>query len=174
MPTELIDPAPAAPETELLLAFLNLQRDKLRRKTEELLSDQLSTALAPSTMTLGGLLKHLALVESHWLDATFLGNQLMAPFDTVDWEADGDWEWHSASSDSPEELRALFDESVRRSDATIAAAAQGLDTLSARPSRRTDTPFSLRWIVVHLIEEYAQHLGHADLIRESIDGQVGE
>ena len=53
-------------------------------------------------------------------------------------------------------------------------AENGLDTLSVAPSRREGTPFSLRWIIVHMIEEYARHNGHADMLREAVDGQVGE
>ena len=72
----------------------------------------------------------------------------------------------------PEQLWSLYDEMVADADAVIAGAR--LDDLSAKPSRRTGEPFSLRWILLHLIEEYARHNGHADLIRESIDGQTGE
>jgi Protein of unknown function (DUF664) len=100
----------------------------------------------------------------------------MPPFDTVDWEADRDWEWHTARDDTPEELYALFDEAVRRADAVIAEAlaGRGLDAESSRESRGDEGRFSLRWILVHLIEEYARHNGHADLLRQAIDGQTGE
>jgi hypothetical protein len=106
----------------------------------------------------------------------FSGVDLMPPFDTVDWDADRDWEWHSARDDSPEELRTLFDEAVRRADAVVdeALTHAGLEQESARKSRHQDSTFTLRWILVHLIEEYSRHNGHADLIRESIDGQTGE
>jgi hypothetical protein len=99
------------------------------------------------------------------------------PWASVDWDADRDWDWHSAADDSPEELRRLFDDSVAASDAIIAEALAdgGLDRLSVTESRRPgEGAFSLRWIVVHMIEEYARHNGHADLIRESIDGATGE
>jgi hypothetical protein len=100
----------------------------------------------------------------------------MPPFDTVDWDADRDWEWHTAKDDTPEELFALFDEAVRRADAVVdeALAGAGLAAESSQESRRGEGRFSLRWIIVHMIEEYARHNGHADLIRESIDGQTGE
>ena len=101
----------------------------------------------------------------------------MPPFDTVDWDADRDWEWHTAKDDTPEELFALFDEGVRRADAVVDEAltnGSGLDALSVKKSRREGESFSLRWILVHMIEEYARHNGHADLIRQSIDGQTGE
>ena len=176
MTTERTDPPLAGDEDSTLLAFLDYHRDTLRMKTERLSAEQLNRTLAPSSMTLGGLLKHLALVESSWFSEDLLGGRLMPPFDTVDWDADRDWEWHSAAEDSPEELRALFDEACDRSDAIIAGALAegGLDLLSVAKSRHTGEPFSLRWIIVHMIEEYAHHNGHADLIRESIDGRTGE
>ena len=96
----------------------------------------------------------------------------------VDWASDADWDWNSAAQDSPEELRALLDEAVATSDRIrdeALASPDGLETVSKRRSRRDpERVYSLRWILVHMIEEYARHNGHADLIRESIDGQVGE
>jgi uncharacterized damage-inducible protein DinB len=138
---------------------------------------QLAQPLPPSDMTLGGMMKHLAVVDQSWLEDDFAGRGLMPPFDTVDWEADEDWEWHTARDDTPEELLALFDEAVRRSDAVLdealAPGGPGLDGLSVREDYERGR-FSLRWIVLHLIEEYARHNGHADLIRESIDGRTGQ
>ena len=128
-------------------------------------------------MTLGGMMKHLALVERDWFSDVFLGLPAVEPWASVDWDADRDWEWHTAADDSPEELRRLFDETVAECDRIVdeaLAGPAGLDTLSVVSSRRGDGQFSLRWILVHLIEEYARHNGHADLIRESIDGETGE
>jgi hypothetical protein len=90
----------------------------------------------------------------------------------VDWDADPDWEWRTAAEDAPADLFALFDRAVAAGNRRIAAVLEGpgLDAESVRPSRRTEEKFTLRWILVHLIEEYARHAGHADLIRESIDG----
>ena len=118
----------------------------------------------------------MSLVESSWLSRVFLDQPLVAPFDTVDWEADQDWDFHSAAEDTPEELATLHDASVAASDAILrdALADGGLDRLSARPSRHTGAHFDLRWIVTHLVEEYARHNGHADFLRESIDGQTGD
>ncbi len=174
--TQRTDPPLAADEATTLLAFLDFHRDTLRMKTDGLDQAGLGAALAPSTMTLGGMLKHLALVESSWFSADLLGDPLMPPFDVVDWEADWDWDWHSAVEDTPEELHALFDEARARSDAIIgdALADGGLETLSVVRSKQTGELFSLRWIILHMIEEYARHNGHADLIRESIDGVTGE
>jgi uncharacterized damage-inducible protein DinB len=127
-------------------------------------------------MTLGGMVKHLALVEDDWFNVVFLGNEEAEVWKGVDWDADRDWEWHTAARDTPEQLRALFDEAVAGSDRVIAGAlaGEGLDQLSVRDSRNGQSKFSLRWILVHMIEEYARHNGHADLIRESIDGETGE
>jgi uncharacterized damage-inducible protein DinB len=127
-------------------------------------------------MTLGGMMKHLAIIESSWFERVFGGGHVMPPFDTVD--RVGDWEWHSAADDTPAELRGYLDEAHRRADAVIDQAlsgAAGLDSMSAQGTRRDPgARFSLRFILVHMIEEYARHNGHADLIRQSIDGQTGE
>jgi uncharacterized damage-inducible protein DinB len=127
-------------------------------------------------MTLGGMVKHLALVEDHWFSRMLHGREARAPFAGVDWSADPDWEWRTAADDGPDELAALWADVVASSRADVQAvldAGEGLD----RPARRSwsdgRTP-SLRWILVHMIEEYARHNGHADLLRETIDGQTGE
>lgn len=174
--TERVDPPLRGSETETLLAFLDFHRDTLRRKTEGLTADQLAATLPPSTMTLGGMLKHLALVEDNWFSVVLMGNEDAEPWKSVDWDADRDWEWHTAADDSPEELRRLFDDACAASDRIIerALAEDGLEILSVRESRRESGKFGLRWILVHMIEEYARHNGHADLIRESIDGETGE
>ena len=169
---ERTDPPADADEAATLRGFLTYQRDTLRLKTDGLTAAQLAATHAPSTMTLGGLLKHLALVEDWWLSCVLLGRQYAEPFRSVDWDADPDWEWHTAVDDSPEELRALFDRFVDASDATLDAVTDW-GVLSQRSGPQGET-FSLRWIVAHLIEEYARHNGHADLIRESIDGATGE
>ncbi|MFI2102269.1 DUF664 domain-containing protein [Isoptericola sp. NPDC019693] len=174
---ERVDPPLRADETTTLRAFLDYHRDTLRRKTAGLGAEQLRTPLPPSTMTLGGLLKHLAYVETSWFLEVYDGGAPLAPFDTTDWDADPDWEWHSASLDSPEDLRRLFDAAVDAADRSIdaALAAGGLDGTSARESgREGEGTFSLRWILVHMIEEYARHNGHADLLREALDGATGE
>lgn len=176
MTIERVEPPHQGDEITTLQTFLDYFRDTIRIKTEGLDQTQLATALAPSDMTLGGLLKHLAGVELYWFVECLNGEEVSGPFASADWDADGDWDWHSAKDDSPEELRRLFDEAVAGSDRILARAlaGDGLDTMSVKPSQRTKQPFSLRWIMVHLIEEYARHAGHADLIRQSIDGQVGD
>ena len=176
MSIERVDPPVASDETTSLLAWLDFHRATLRRKAAGLTQEQLAQRLPPSTLTLGGLVKHMALVESSWLSRVFLGEPMIAPFDTVDWSADEDWDFHSAAEDTPEELVALHDASIAASDAILrdALANGGLDLRSAKPSRRTGEHFDLRWIVTHLVEEYARHNGHADFLREAIDGETGD
>jgi uncharacterized damage-inducible protein DinB len=165
-----------ADEVDSLLAYLDYHRDTLRRKTEGLTQAQQATRLEPSTLTLGGLLKHMALVEDNWFSVVLLGNEDADPWRGLDWDADPDWEFRTAADDSPEDLRRMLDEAIAASDANIrqVLAADGLDALSVRESRRQEGRFGLRWIMLHMIEEYARHNGHADLIRESIDGSTGE
>jgi uncharacterized damage-inducible protein DinB len=164
-----------ADEVTALRGFLDYHRDTFRWKCSGLTQQQLAQPLPSSEMTLGGMMKHLALVEVGWFGNTLAGRPYPPPFDVIDWDADPDWEWHSARDDDPVELRALFDDCVRRADAAIdeALARDGLEAESVQESR-TQGRFNLRWIMLHLIEEYARHNGHADLIRESIDGETGE
>jgi len=169
------EPPLAADEIDTLLGFLDYQRATLAWKSTGLDAAALNATVAMSSMTLGGILKHLALVENHWFSRQLHGRDPEPPWDTVDWEADPDWEWHSAVADVPEQLMGLWQEAVHRSRALVeeALADGGLE----RPARRTwpdGRAPSLRWILVHMIEEYARHNGHADLLRESVDGLTGE
>ena len=116
---ERTEPPYAGTEAETLVAFLDYHRDTLRMKTEGLDAAQLDQRLAPSTMTLGGLIKHLSYVEDWWVNQVYAGNPAPEPWASVDWKADGDWEWHSAASDTPEQLRALLDETIATSDGII-------------------------------------------------------
>lgn len=171
------DPPSSGSELELLLGYLNFHRDTLRMKTEGLDARQLDTPLPPSDLTLGGMLKHLAFVEDWWFSCVLHGHghEDREPWSGVDWRADQDWDWHSAADDSPEELRALLDGHVADSDRLLALALEeggGLDQLAKRGHHGDRV--SLRYILIHMIEEYARHNGHADLIRQAVDGFVGE
>jgi uncharacterized damage-inducible protein DinB len=168
-------PPEAAGEPQTLLGFLDFQRATLAWKCDGLDAAGLAATVGVSTMTLGGLLKHLAYVEHWWFSRRLHGLPPAAPWDSVDWEADADWDWHSAADDTPEQIRTLWEESVARSrELTDEAYVKGgLDGLARRGSDDGWTP-SLRWILFHMIEEYARHVGHADLIRESVDGLTGE
>ncbi|MDQ2850739.1 MAG: DinB family protein [Actinomycetota bacterium] len=171
------EPAKAGGELETLLGFLDYLRDTVLWKVGGLRDEQLRAAHPPSPLTLAGLVKHLAYVEDNWSSDVLLGNTGLEPWASADWAADRDWEMTSAGHDTGVQLIDQYTQSRARSDAILrdlAGSVGGLDTLSKTPDRHTGEAFSLRWVLVHLIEEYARHLGHADLIREAIDGETGE
>ena len=161
------------PEYPQLRGWLDFHRSVLRGKCAGLSVQQLAQRLEPSSLTLGGLLKHMAYVEDNWFSVVLLGREYAAPWRDVDWDADPDWEFNTAADDSPEELNRLFDEAIAASDRILDEVGADLDRRSVRESRQDGTPYDLRWILLHMIEEYARHNGHADLIRESIDGATG-
>ena len=170
----LTEPPAAGNELDTLLGALERQRGYIAWKCGGLDAAGLRATLGPSTITLGGLLKHLAAVEEHTFSVKLFGRPMSEPFLTG-FASDPDWEWHSAASDSPAELTALWSAAVSRSRVLVAEALAdgGLDFAGAAkwPDGRTA---SLRRHLIDMIEEYARHVGHADLIRESIDGLVGE
>jgi len=170
-----LEPPVAGSEVDTLIGSLERSRRLFAWKTGGLDAAGLNQRLAPSTMTLGGLLKHLALVEDEYLTGRLLGREPGAPWDAVDWDATPDWEWRSAASDSPEELYGLWEAAVARSRTNLRQVLSegGVDQLVRRAWPDGRAP-SVRRTVIDLIEEYARHLGQADLIRESIDGLVGE
>jgi uncharacterized damage-inducible protein DinB len=168
-----VDPGFYDDERTMLAAFLDYHRATLVWKASGLTQAQLAQPLAPSSLTIGGLVKHMALVEDSWFTQRFAGQPEPAPWVGVDWDADPDWEHHSAADDAPDDLLALYVAACERSR-TAYAAAESLDQRSVVPSRDSGEPFTLRWIVLHMIEETARHNGHVDLLRESIDGVTGE
>ena len=169
------EPPLAADETATLVGFLDYQRATLAWKCAGLDAAGLRATVGASSMTLGGLLKHMAYVEQSWFSRWLHGRDRLPPWDTVDWKADPDWEWHSAAENTPEQLRQLWDDAVARSRSLVTEALNsgGLDQLARRTWPDGSAP-SLRWIMVHMIEEYARHNGHADLLRELVDGSTGE
>jgi hypothetical protein len=171
----LREPPMAGDELGTLLGALERQRRYVAWKCGNLDSAGLRATLGPSAMTLGGLLKHLAAVEDDVFSVKLYGRDPHPPWDAVDWDADPDWEWHSAAGDSPGQLMSLWQEAVARSRALVAEAVAdgGLDRLASFTWPDGRTP-SLRRLLMDMIEEYARHVGHADLIRESVDGLVGE
>ncbi|MGY1804278.1 DinB family protein [Blastococcus sp. SYSU D00922] len=167
------DPPDSGSERDLLSAFLDFQRETVLLKTEGLSAEQLARTIPSSSLTLAGLLNHLALVEDSWFQERFAGNPEREPWAGVDWDADPDFEFRTATELEPAELRARYVEACARSREVVAAAAS-LDELSAGTSRRTGNRWDLRWVLLHMIEETARHAGHADLLREAIDGSTGE
>ncbi len=169
------EPPLAGTEAEQLVGALDRLRATFRWKADGLDAAGLRARIGASSLTLGGLLKHLALIEENAFTRKLTGAPLGAPWNAVDWQADPDWEFSSATEDSPEHLYALWDASVERSRTRLAAAlADGglgqLVHLSWPDGRRA----SLRRVVCDLIEEYGRHTGHADLLREAVDGRIGE
>jgi uncharacterized damage-inducible protein DinB len=166
------DPPETGTELDQLSSYLDYQRETVLLKTAGLDRAQLARPHPPSTLTLGGLLNHLALVEDSWFRVRFAGLPDDALWAGVDWDADPDHELRTAAEVEPDELRRRYEEACARSREVVAAASN-LDQLSVRP-RGNGAHFQLRWVLLHLIEETARHAGHADLLREAIDGTVGE
>jgi hypothetical protein len=138
----------AAGEVETLLGFLDYQRQTFAWKCRGLTDAQLRAPLHPTVMTLGGMLKHLTRVEDQWFSEVVAERSRLDPWAAMDWAA----EWSN-----PVVAGALVD---------------GLGT--THPAWDGQGQVSLRWVLVHMIEEYARHVGHADLLREAVDGQTGE
>lgn len=160
-----------ADEREMLLAFLDYFRAVIIYKASGMTPEQLDTRLGPSTLTLGGLVHHLAVVEDGWFTRTIAGDELPEPWASAPWDDDEDWEFTVASGMTGEALVAQYEESIARSRAVM----DGIESVDQHAARlRRGEPFSVRWILIHMIEETARHAGHADLIRESIDGQTGD
>jgi hypothetical protein len=170
------EPPLAGDETATLLGSLDRQRATLAWKCGGLDAAGLGATVGASSVTLGGLLKHLALVEDDQFSRKLLGRDPGPPWDTVDWDADPDWDWRSATGDTPGQLMAVWQDAVARSRATVAEALAdgGLGQLAAGVTNAQGESPSLRRLLIDMIEEYARHVGHADLIRESVDGLTGE
>jgi uncharacterized damage-inducible protein DinB len=167
------DPDLVSDERTMIEQFLDYHRATFVGKVSGLSKEQLARSIPTSTMTLAGLVKHLALVEDSWFQEDLLGLDNVEPWQSAPFDADPDWEWHSAVDDEPADLLELYAQACARSRAA-ASAAPSLDVESVGTSRQTGEYYSLRWIMLHMIEETARHNGHADLLREAIDGATGE
>lgn len=167
-----IDPDPGGSELELLAQYLDYQRETMLSKTRGLSHEQMAMTHAPSQLTLAGLLYHLSLVEEDWMEVRFSGQPDREPWATVDWDADPDWEFRTAVDLEPGHLRSRYQEACERSRRVVSQTAD-LEQLSVK-QLRDGQRFSLRWVLLHLIEETARHTGHADFLREAIDGEVGD
>jgi len=165
MKVERIQPPLAAQERQMLDAWLDFQRDTLAVKCDGLTGEQLrQRAVPPSSLSLLGLVRHMAEGERQWFKLVLGGEQIPYHYYTDDtpeaeFEVDGAdvaeafGTWRSECADARK----------------LAAAAPSLDATGTQDGKE----FSLRWIMIHMIEEYARHNGHADLLRERIDGTVG-
>lgn len=167
------EPPVAGSEAEHLAGALDRLRTTFRWKADELDAAGLRARVGASSLSLGGLLKHLAAVEDYMFTTKLRGEPLGAPWDAVGWNKE--WQFDSAADDTPEQLYALWDGAVERSRARLDAALVdgGLDQL-VHLSWPDGRHLSLRRLVCDLIEEYGRHTGHADLLREAVDGRVGE
>jgi hypothetical protein len=168
------EPPPAGDEVATLLGSLERQRSTFRWKCTGLDEAGMSARLSSSAMTLGGLVKHMALVEQWTFGMKLLGEPLGPPFDAYDFDEDPDVEWRTAADDQPAELLELWEESTALSRRRVASVLDdgGLGALG-RPWPDGRAP-SLRRLLIDMIEEYARHTGHADVLREAVDGLVGE
>jgi hypothetical protein len=162
-------PIHAADERTMLTQMLDWYREGVVLKLAGVSQAHASATPLPSDTSIAGLVKHLALVEDGWFTDEFAGRPLPEPWAGVDWEADPNWEFHTAVSAPIADLVALYEAACERSRAVTAEA--DLDQIGARTERHE---FTLRFALLHLIEETARHLGHLDILREQLDGTTGE
>ena len=160
---EAVRPPKRAPELEMLGAFLDAQRDALLRKVDGLPDEGLRRRLVPSDTTLLGLVKHLAYVERGWFQQVFAGREGLE-FPETDEE-----EFRVEPSESAGDVLELYERECASSRAVIAKASP--DDHARLPDR---TDYTLRWIMLPMTEETARHAGHADILREQIDGTTGD
>ena len=169
------EPHLAGDEAAMLLAFPERQRATVAWKVGGLDATRLRTTLGSSTMTLGGMLKHLARFEDDMSHEWLLGQGQLPPWDSVDWDAERDWDWRTAAYDTPEAFYDRWREAVVRSRSVFeqVLAAGRLEQPAMGIADEDGNHPNARCVLLNMIEEYAHHNGHADLIREPIDGLVG-
>ncbi|HEX4833828.1 MAG TPA: DinB family protein [Trebonia sp.] len=163
------DPPPRGGEREQLEAWLDYHRQTLLAKCAGLTGEQLALAsVPPSNLTLLGLVRHMAEVERSWFRDRFSGQADAGDIYCTEEQPDADLE-NGTPARAEQDYATL---AAEISLARAAVAGRGLD--ETYHNQRRDAPMDLRWIYLHMIEEYARHNGHADLIRERIDGRTGE
>lgn len=169
------EPPWAGTEVDHVLGALDRQRWTFRWKVDGLDAAGLGQRVGASTLTLGRLLKHLAAGEDHNFQWKLSGDPMPSVWDDNRWDDDPDWELTSADEDDPETLYRLYDEAVARSRAAVAArlATGGLEE-EVHHHDAEGRHASLRRLLLDMVEEYGRHTGHADLLREAVDGRVGE
>jgi Protein of unknown function (DUF664)/Glyoxalase-like domain len=156
-------------ELELLTGMLDWYRAGVIAKVDGVSQTVAAAQPLGSATSIAGLVKHLAVVEDSWLEDRFAGNPEPEPWASAPWDDDRDWEFTSALLEPIAGSVALYEAAIERSRAAMAG--HGLDDLATGPG---DNPFNLRFVLVHLIEETARHLGHLDVLRELLDGTTGE
>jgi hypothetical protein len=168
------EPPLAGTELEHLVGALDRLRTTFRWKVDDLDADGLAAHIGASALTLGGLLKHMAINEDFIFTRTLTGEQVGEPWESL-WDGTDDWEFTSAAGDTPDQLYGFWEDAVERSRTRLDAAMArgGLDQLVHVASPEGEHA-SLRRLLCDLIEEYGRHTGHADLLREAVDGRVGE
>lgn len=155
-------------EREVLEHWLDLYRETVLLKVAGLTGEQLAgRAVPPSSLSLVGTVRHLTEVEAYWLRTVLHGQDVPSHWSTPD-DPDGDFEGASAGT-----AAADVETYERELDATRAALAGWADLDGPVVGLRHGTQVNLRWILTHLVEEYARHLGHMDLLREAVDGRTG-
>ncbi len=168
-----VDPPWNGPERPALIGWLQYHRDTLAMKCDGLSPAQLCLrAVPPSSMSLIGLVRHMAEVERSWL-RRFVGTG--GDFDAVpylycDNDANPDGDFDDVDPGAVDLDIEIWRAEMAKADEIIAA----LDLDASQYSPRWEATISVRWVLVHLIEEYARHNGHADLIRECVDGATGD
>jgi len=164
---ERVDEPTVGDERTILDGYLDWHRQTLLWKCAGLTADQLKTASAPpSNLTLLGLVRHMTEVERVWFTARVHEQPRIRVYCT-DASPDGDFD--DVADADPEADFALFLAECQASRESVA----GVSLEHTFISPRTQREISLRWVYVHMVEEYARHNGHADLIRERIDGATG-
>ena len=173
------EPPVSGTEVDHLVGALDRQRATFRWKADGLDAEGLNAKIGASTLTIGGLLKHLAVVEDEKFAVWLSGDPLGEPWISMGGPPSEDnadvWIFTTAADDSPEALYALYDGAVQRSHQRLAVALAngGLGQPLHIDFGAFGRP-SLRRMLFDLLEEYGRHTGHADLLREAIDGRVGE
>ena len=164
------EPSTTAGERDMLDGWLDYHRSTLAWKCAGLGDVQLrQTPLKPSELSLLGLVRHMAEVERYWFREIMLGEDLPELYCTRE-EPDGDF--HFTDADTWAAAEQVWQTEIEL--ARQAAAGRPLDLESDPAGHHRGEVFSLRWVYTHIIEEYARHNGHADLLREHIDGSTGE
>ncbi|RMB61300.1 DinB family protein [Tessaracoccus antarcticus] len=168
------EPPAAGSEADHLVGALDRLRWTFRWKCDGLDRDGLTASVGPSTLTLGGLLKHLAVCEDVIFSWKLAGEPPVAWLAAPE-GSDEEWQFSVTDDDTPASLYAMWDDAVERSRARFTQALRdgGLDQL-AHLTFDDGEHVSMRRLVFDLVEEYGRHTGHADLLREAVDGRVGE